>query len=173
VEQTGHVERLALHPGPEARGGQEIVERIASAKRSVAIQVPYLPEIDAVEAEMKQLFSNLLTNAIKFRKPDTRPIVKITSTNTNHGDKNIYRLPNDKEFVTISVIDNGIGFEEEYAGKIFQIFQRLHGKSEFPGSGIGLAICKKIVENHNGVIFTKSELGKGTSFTIILPVKQN
>jgi signal transduction histidine kinase len=140
---------------------------------NATIHVPYLPEIDAVEAEMKQLFSNLLTNAIKFRKPDARPIVKITSTNTNHVDKNIYHLPNDKEFVTISVVDNGIGFEEEYAGKIFQIFQRLHGKSEFPGSGIGLAICKKIVENHNGVIFTKSELGKGTSFTIILPVKQN
>jgi signal transduction histidine kinase len=72
----------------------------------------------------------------------------------------------------ITLTDNGIGFEEEYSEKIFQIFQRLHGKAEYPGSGIGLAICKRIVDNHNGVIFAHSLPGNGSTFTVLLPEKQ-
>ena len=72
----------------------------------------------------------------------------------------------------ISISDNGIGFEQEYAEKVFQIFQRLHGKTEYPGSGIGLSICKKIVDKHNGIVYAESKLGHGTTFFIILPEKQ-
>jgi len=80
-------------------------------------------------------------------------------------------LKQHREYFCISVIDNGIGFEKVYADRIFQIFQRLHGKAEYTGSGIGLAICRKIVENHKGVIFAESEPGKGSTFTVILPNK--
>jgi signal transduction histidine kinase len=75
-------------------------------------------------------------------------------------------------FWRIDIRDNGIGFEEEYSEKIFQIFQRLNGKAEYPGSGIGLAICKKIAEKHNGLIFAKSEIDQGSVFSILLPEKQ-
>jgi light-regulated signal transduction histidine kinase (bacteriophytochrome) len=76
-----------------------------------------------------------------------------------------------REYYKISLRDNGIGFDKVYADKIFQIFQRLHGKSEYAGSGIGLAICRKIADNHKGLIFAESEPGKGSLFTIILPNK--
>lgn len=141
-------------------------------ENQAVIEISTLPEVEAVEAEMKQLFSNLVSNAIKFRNPEIPPVVKITYKVTSLDDRSKYQLPHDREYVTISVMDNGIGFEEEYAMRIFQIFQRLHGKSEYPGSGIGLAICKKIVDNHNGVILTESKLGKGANFIVILPVKQ-
>ena len=78
----------------------------------------------------------------------------------------------EKDFYEIAIADNGIGFEQEYAERVFQIFQRLHGTAEYPGSGIGLSICKKIVDKHNGIIFATSELNKGTTFYIILPEKQ-
>lgn len=88
-------------------------------------------------------------------------------------EKKINSLPTEKNYFKIDIIDNGIGFEKEYEEKIFQIFQRLHGKAEYPGSGIGLAICKKIIENHNGVIFASGELNVGAVFTIILPENQS
>jgi PAS domain S-box-containing protein len=131
-----------------------------------------LPTIEAVPLEMKQLFNNLLSNSIKFRNPDLKPIITINSDKINKTEIVNFHLPIDRQYVKIEVSDNGIGFEEEYAERIFQIFQRLHGKTEYAGSGIGLAICKKIMDNHEGYIFGKSDLGKGASFIIILPEKQ-
>ena len=118
-----------------------------------------LPVIEGIALQMRQLFTNLFTNAIKFKLPEKAPVITIKSRDLN----NMYE---------IIVKDEGIGFEQEYANRIFQIFQRLHGKAEYPGSGIGLAICKKIVDNHHGDIVAKSALGKGAEFIITIPKSQ-
>ncbi|MES2649771.1 MAG: ATP-binding protein [Bacteroidota bacterium] len=140
-------------------------------ENNVQIKVdPHLPTVDGVSALMHQLFCNLLNNAIKFRSKEQSRI-SITSSVIDKHERERLLLP-EKVFYKIAVKDNGIGFEQEYAEKVFQIFQRLHGKAEYPGSGIGLSICKKIVDKHNGIIYAESQLGKGTTFFIILPEKQ-
>ncbi len=131
-----------------------------------------LPTIQAVTSEMKQLFANILSNAIKFRKQDVPPEIEVRSGKVSRTEKQTLGLPATTAFHRIEVHDNGIGFENEYSERIFQIFQRLNGKAEYPGSGIGLAICKKIVEKHNGLIFAKSAPDSGATFTVILPEKQ-
>lgn len=130
-----------------------------------------LPEIDAVPIELRQLFNNLISNSLKFRRKDVPPVIRISSHALSDSDKMKYGIPLDRKFFHISFADNGIGFEQEYAEKIFQIFQRLHGKAEYPGAGIGLAICKKIVDNHDGIIYASSD-GNGSTFHILLPQKQ-
>ncbi len=131
-----------------------------------------MPTLECVEAEMKQLFSNLLSNSIKFRRSGKPAEIAITSTKCTKDERKALRLSTQRTFYKIEFTDKGIGFETEYAERIFQIFQRLHGKAEYPGSGIGLAICKKIVENHNGVIYAQSVLDEGATFAIVLPEKQ-
>lgn len=140
---------------------------------NASITTSALPRLEAVASEMKQLFNNLVSNAIKFRKSALAPVIKITGDKISKSEKEEHHLPVDKEFFKIQVNDNGIGFEEEYADRIFQIFQRLHGKAEYPGSGIGLAICKKIVDNHNGIIYAESKPDAGATFVVILPEKQS
>ncbi|MEP7257081.1 MAG: ATP-binding protein [Flavitalea sp.] len=136
---------------------------------NTVIEAEDLPRLKAIPSQMRQLFSNLISNAIKFKIKDVPPLIVITSRTLSKEEKEAYRLRSSKAWRLISVKDNGIGFEQEYAFKIFQLFQRLHGKSEYPGSGIGLSICKKIVENHKGIIFAQSEPDAGAEFTIILP----
>jgi PAS domain S-box-containing protein len=130
------------------------------------------PTIEAVTSEMAQLFSNILSNAIKFRKSQGTVEIEVRASKLSKTEKHVLGLSAGQNFHKIEVQDNGIGFEPEYSEKIFQIFQRLNGKSEYPGSGIGLAICKKIVEKHNGLIFAKSQPEQGATFTVILPEKQ-
>lgn len=132
-----------------------------------------LPAIEASMSQMKQLFNNVVNNAIKFRRPDLQPEISVHSYTLSSEEKVQHKLHADKEYVGLRFCDNGIGFEPEYATRIFQIFQRLHGKSEYPGSGIGLAICKKITDHHNGIIFAENMSGKGACFTIILPKTQD
>lgn len=132
-----------------------------------------LPVMEVIPAQIKQLFDNLISNSIKFRKQDESCLITISCSSLSNAEKINYFLPEHKEYFKIELADNGIGFEKEYSERIFQIFQRLHGKSEYPGSGIGLAICKKIVENHNGLIFAKGNVGNGALFTIILPESQS
>lgn len=129
-----------------------------------------IPEIEAVPSLMAQLFSNLLNNAIKFRSKSL-PVITVSARAINKTERENLFLP-EKTFFEIAVTDNGIGFEQEFAERVFQIFQRLHGKAEYPGSGIGLSICKKIVDKHNGIIYAKSEIGRGTTFFVVLPEKQ-
>ncbi len=137
-----------------------------------AIRCIGLPVIDAVASQIKQLFMNLIGNAIKFRKPGVPPIIKIEVHTISEKELLQFHLQPKKHYYKITVSDNGIGFEDQYATRIFQVFQRLHGKSEYPGSGIGLAICKKILEYHNGVIYAENVEGAGARFVFILPEKQ-
>jgi PAS domain S-box-containing protein len=131
-----------------------------------------LPRIEAVSSEMKQLFTNLLSNSIKFRKETSPSSVEVSVRKLTKDEKRAYHLQTVRTFYKIDFRDNGIGFDEEYSDKIFEIFQRLHGKTEYPGCGIGLAICKKIIENHSGIISAHSMPDEGAIFTVILPEKQ-
>ncbi len=130
-----------------------------------------MPELEIMPSQMKQLFNNLLSNALKFIRPEVKPRISLTCSHLSPEERSGLKLKQNHEYYKICIEDNGIGFDEIYAEKIFQIFQRLHGKSEYTGSGIGLAICRKIVENHKGLIFAESEPGNGSLFTIILPNK--
>lgn len=131
-----------------------------------------LPSTQGVASLVKQLFNNLISNSIKFRKEGINPIIKITTQPLDKPTQIAVGLPADKAYFQIDVADNGIGFEQQYAERIFKIFQRLHGKGEYAGSGIGLAISKKIVEYHNGFLFANSKLDCGAKFTIYLPIAQ-
>jgi len=140
---------------------------------STNIKTDILPVVDAIPMQMRQLFTNLITNAIKFKGEDSTPEIEIKSSVLTDEEKEANHLRQNAIYYKIIVKDNGIGFDQEFSMKIFQIFQRLHGKAEYPGSGIGLAICKKIVENHLGRIFAQSELGAGAEFFILLPESQS
>jgi len=136
------------------------------------IKSQQLPAVDAVSTQMKQLFTNLITNAIKFHKPDVSPVINIEASLLSESEKQRHELEINTDYYKIQISDNGIGFESEYATRIFQVFQRLHGRSEYPGTGIGLAICKKILEYHRGIIFAENIPETGARFTIILPNRQ-
>ena len=140
-------------------------------ERKAVIETDKLPVIKAVPLRMHQLFQNLISNALKFAGKDNAPHIKLTSTELSREEVAKYSsLNKDLHYVNIEVSDNGIGFDQEFAEKVFVIFQRLNGRSEYEGTGIGLAICRKIVINHHGLIFARSEKGKGATFQIILPV---
>ena len=124
------------------------------------VEVLELPVVKAAKSQIYQLFQNLIANSLKFHRDGDRPHIKIYSRRTD----NDYR---------IFVEDNGIGFDEIYLDRIFAPFQRLHGRSVYEGTGMGLAICRKIVEQHGGVITAKSKPGEGSAFIITLPAKQN
>lgn len=128
-----------------------------------------LPELEVVPFQIQQLFSNLINNSIKYSKENIPPVINISITEVDtESDEKINSITNTK-FYKIIFSDNGIGFEQEYADKIFTLFTRLHNKDEYAGTGIGLAICKKIIENHKGYIFANSEIDRGSTFTIYLP----
>lgn len=131
-----------------------------------------LPEIQAYHSQIKQLFVNLLSNALKFHMEGIAPVISIKCDYAGHTDYPDLPLSKSQRYVRMVIRDNGIGFEQEYSEKIFMIFQRLNGKAEYSGSGIGLSICKKITDNHHGFIFAQGEADKGATFTLLLPEKQ-
>lgn len=145
---------------------------VSIEETKAAITTEGMPVIEAQAPLMKQLFTNVLSNALKFRTPNVPPQINIHCTRVSAREAERLNLERDNKYFKIEVKDNGIGFEPEYTQKIFQIFQRLHGKAEYPGSGIGLAICKKIVDYHNGIIYASGKLKEGATITIILPEKQ-
>jgi signal transduction histidine kinase len=128
-----------------------------------------LPEANIVPSQFRQLFQNLLGNSLKFTREGVQPVIRISHKIIKAEDVEHLQLPKAASYLQLEFEDNGIGFENEFAGRIFQIFHRLHGRSEYEGTGIGLAICKKIVEHHGGVIFATGKMGEGAKFTIILP----
>jgi light-regulated signal transduction histidine kinase (bacteriophytochrome) len=144
---------------------------IENTNAAINIEQP-LPIVEAVPTQMEQLFINLVGNAVKFHKPGAKVVIDITAEKLSPAETEKLNLDTEKKYYKIELRDNGIGFEQEYAERIFQIFQRLHGKVEYPGSGIGLAICKKIVENHGGVIYADGVPDNGTVFTVVLPETQ-
>jgi signal transduction histidine kinase len=128
-----------------------------------------LPDANIIPSQFRHLFQNLLSNSLKFIPPGRQPVVHVTAQTVLPEQVAEYGVAKASRYLKIEISDNGIGFEEEYSGKIFQIFQRLHGKAEYEGTGIGLAICKKIVEHHGGVIYASGKVDAGAVFTIILP----
>jgi PAS domain S-box-containing protein len=138
-------------------------------KAHAVVTARNLPTVRGIEIQLRQLFQNLLSNAIKFRKQNTTPLVTIEADVVQGSELIDFNAEKNKRYHKLTFRDNGIGFEPEYAEKIFGLFQRLHGKTEFPGTGIGLALCKKVVENHNGFIHADSKLGDGATFTVYLP----
>ena len=136
------------------------------------ISLGELPVIQADRSQMVQLLQNLLVNAMKFHRPGEPPLVKVHGRILEPGEEQLpYSFPGGA-LCQIHVVDNGIGFNEKHLDRIFAPFQRLHGRGQYEGTGIGLAICQKIVERHGGKITAQSEPGAGSTFTVILPAKQ-
>lgn len=131
-----------------------------------------LPTLEVYPSQLKQLVMNLILNSIKFRKKDQPLRIEIKGKSVTHEDFPALSLQENTPYVQLDFSDNGIGFDQAFAERIFMVFQRLHGKVEYSGSGIGLSICKKIVENHNGFIFARGESQIGATFTVLLPQNQ-
>ena len=120
------------------------------------VDAGHLPVVSGDAGQLRQVFQNLVGNALKFHRPDVPPLVRVSAERTAAG-------------WAITVADNGIGFEDRHAARIFQVFQRLHGRDEFEGTGVGLAVCKKIVERHGGSIVAHGRPGDGATFVVTLP----
>jgi PAS domain S-box-containing protein len=140
-------------------------------EQQARIKVGPLPVVEGIPSLLRQLLINILSNSIKFHKPDESPRIEISARRLTRKEKEEHYLPPSTAYIQIDVQDHGIGFDQEYEQRIFQVFQRLHGKSAYPGSGLGLAICKRIAERHNGFISAVGKEGEGALFSIILPEK--
>jgi len=137
-------------------------------KKAIITSSP-LPVLKAIPFQIHQLFINLVGNALKFSEEALIPTVNIEVKMISNTEIRNNKYPEDLKFIVLNFQDNGIGFEPEYESRIFDVFQRLHPASKYPGSGIGLAICKKIMENHRGWITANSTPGKGSNFAIYFP----
>lgn len=148
---------------------QEVLEdfEILVEEKNAEFIIGQLPSIEANKGQMRQVFQNLIGNALKFCKPDEKPVISIQ--NLTNGSVSIADAPG---YCRISVKDNGIGFDEKYGDKIFSLFQRLNTKDKYEGSGIGLAITKKILDKHNGTIAANSQENIGSEFVVNLPLRQ-
>jgi PAS domain S-box-containing protein len=138
-------------------------------EKDAVINSVKLPVIKGIPLQLTQLFSNLISNSLKYN--DKKPFISITYDPLSPDElEQFQKLDRNLRYIRIRFSDNGIGFEEKFSEQIFNIFQRLHGKQAYSGTGIGLAICKKIVENHKGIIYAKGKPGEGAVFTVILPL---
>jgi PAS domain S-box-containing protein len=139
-------------------------------EKNATINAQSLPTANVIPYQILQLFTNLISNSIKYSKPGVNPIITIKCEKILVSQVSLLKANPAKEYHKISIADNGMGFDPQFSESIFTLFQRLHSASEFPGTGIGLAICKKIVENHMGAIKADGKLGIGATFTIFLPI---
>ena len=153
----------------------EIVEEVKGdlndelEAKHATVETANMCHVKIIPFQFQQLLHNLFTNSLKFSSPDRDPHIVISSETGSAEDFNIDQLEDGVQYCHISFSDNGIGFEKEYSQKIFGLFQRLHAKTEYNGTGIGLAIVKKIVENHQGIITATAEKDKGATFDIYFP----
>lgn len=163
---------------------QQVFEETALNKIVEDVKEDYIEEINQKQGEIKvadlgtayiipfqfnQLFQNLIGNSIKFSRPDVKPFIHISSVRESGNKLISKKLKPEKQYCHITITDNGIGFDSAYNEKIFEVFQRLNGKEEYSGTGIGLSIVKKIVDNHHGVIIAHGELNQGATFDIYIP----
>ena len=139
-------------------------------QRQAMVQVCKTCELNIIPFQFRQLIYNLVSNSLKFSRSGILPSIKINCEIVSGSSLNDASLNDKMNYCHINIADNGIGFDQQYSKKIFEVFQRLHGRSEYSGTGIGLAIVKKIVDNHNGIIIAKGELDKGATFDIYIPV---
>jgi len=142
-------------------------------REKASIRVGKVPNVRGDRAQIKRLFQNLISNAIKFHKPGEKPAVEISAKVAKRSEiEDEFGIAiTAPEYIRVTIRDNGIGFDEKYKDKIFNIFQRLHGRNEYEGTGIGLSICRKIVTNHKGFITANSEENVGSEFIIIFPIE--
>lgn len=151
----------------------EVVDDIEGQilREKAKVGVKPIAEIQGDRGQIRRLFQNLISNAIKFHKTGALPVVEISGSvvTAAEAEKEFGVLLSESSYVRIVVKDNGIGFDEKYADKIFSIFQRLQGRAEYEGTGIGLAICRKIMTNHRGYIRARSVIGQGSEFILIFP----
>lgn len=169
--------RLSSNVVPKKTNLDEILKEVLLdfdyliEEKKALISVGNLPIIEGISSQLRQLFQNLIGNSLKFSKPDIAPKIEISAEIIADKDFDSAISPSGN-FCKITVKDNGIGFDERYLSKIFVIFQSLNDRNTFEGTGIGLAIAKKIIEKHNGLITAKSQVGEGSSFIILLPLSQ-
>ncbi|QOG01391.1 response regulator [Flavobacterium sp. MDT1-60] len=168
--------RLSSQVKPETTDLNEVLQEVLSdfdyliERKNATIKTTELPTIDSIPSQLRQVFQNLIGNALKFSGNTDKPLIEITSEII--AEKSFESpVSADGKFCRIVVKDNGIGFDEIYLDRIFIIFQSLNDRQKYEGTGIGLAIAKKIIEKHNGLITAKSQIGEGASFIIVLPVK--
>lgn len=145
---------------------------LSISQKKAVVQSNDLPTIEAIPLQMNQLFYNLISNSLKFARKDKSLVIHVSASQVSKNKKTELELTENEIYYEIVFQDNGIGFSPEYAEQIFGLFKRLNDKQHYPGSGIGLALCKKVVENHNGKIYAKGNENTGASFYIYLPAKQ-
>ncbi len=142
-------------------------------QKNALVKIEQLPVIEAMPLQMNQLFYNLINNALKFSKENETPLIIIKSRLLTSKEIMEDKILNPQlSYHKISISDNGIGFNQQFADQIFEVFKRLHTKQAYPGSGIGLALCKKIALNHQGYIFAEANEGLGATFQVLLPAAE-
>jgi signal transduction histidine kinase len=173
--------KVETHSQPFAQVDLSVIAREVSADLETRIEqtggrveIDELPTIDADPMQMRQLLQNLIGNSLKYHREGVPPVVRIYSQELDARspasmDESILA----RQLCQILVVDNGIGFDEKYLDRIFTVFQRLHKKGEYEGTGVGLAICRKIVDRHSGTITARSSPGQGTTFVVTMPVRQS
>ena len=147
---------------------QRDLKKTIEEKKAIIDSGP-LCELNAIPYQFRQLINNILSNSLKFSDPARQLLITVKTKIINRNQLNFKKNASVKNYCHINISDTGIGFEPRYSKRIFEVFQRLNGRDEYEGTGIGLAICKKIVENHNGVITATAQLNVGASFDIYIP----
>jgi two-component system, chemotaxis family, CheB/CheR fusion protein len=170
--------RLSGESRFELTGLNNLVEEVLSdlelsiSEKEATIDVGDMPEAEIISGQMRQVFQNIISNALKFNRPGVPPHIKVSASRVSELSF-VDSFDTNGEYCRITIEDNGIGFNNQFAEKIFVIFQRLHAWEKYDGTGIGLAITKKIIERHNGIITAKSKEGEGTSFIIVIPLRHS
>jgi signal transduction histidine kinase len=144
-------------------------------EKGAKVAITNLPIVNGHQRQLQQLFQNLISNALKYNKPGMSPEIGICCRSIRGQETGLMFSAEEmgKLFYLIEVTDNGIGFEQKEAERIFNVFQRLHGNKEYRGTGVGLAIARKVVQNHSGYITAQSSPGEGATFRVYLPQEQN